>query len=545
MPATVSELGARVRRKLGLGIIPQSSITTDTTTFTLLDVAQQALREMGIPVQQPSRPAASPAVGLDDLASRTQRAVGLSPIASTDAHLVNSYVDVSTIAVQALALCGVNPLGAGAAAAIGTVTSAAIATQALAKLGVFASDETPDATNLAFVVGIFSEVFNDATQSGLIAWGIESNPTYAQGALVQMTMARAGSAYGRPQTQAEYDAGFLQLWRLALSGPPGRARAEQAVFGVHDRMAQLGYADWPSTLVPDRAQAPYAALAAADLLPQFMALRPGMAEDASARAAAVAPIQAAAQAAMETLRRMALSGAYGHQLAAAKVAAAHDAMAALGYVSWPLTAVPAAHAEDYVALAVVTLGPQVGRDPAQREADAAAATAAQGRLKRAAQVAAAQDLAGGRVVEVLTELKAANLADWDADEVPATYFTSLVQLVRVSLAPSFDEKYDPVAYELTMKRIRAIAMAGPAGQALAEQKVRAVHANLDARGKVRWSLFDVPDYAEEPYVFMAASLLAPECDHPPVPQWWQEGETMLARLTVLPSRGRPVRAVYF
>ena len=88
-------------------------------------------------------------------------------------------------------------------------------------------------------------------------------------------------------------------------------------------------------------------------------------------------------------------------------------------------------------------------------------------------------------------------------------------------------------------------MGGPAGQALAEQKVRAVHYDLDVRGKVRWSLFDIPDFAEEPYVYMAAYLLSPECGMKADPNWWIEPEKQVDRAVAVPASREPVRATYF
>lgn len=88
-------------------------------------------------------------------------------------------------------------------------------------------------------------------------------------------------------------------------------------------------------------------------------------------------------------------------------------------------------------------------------------------------------------------------------------------------------------------------MGGAAGQALAEQKIRAVHATMDARGKTRWSLYDLPDYAEEPYVLLAAVLLAPEVDVQANPAWQMQAEADLARIVSMPTAGRPVQACYF
>jgi hypothetical protein len=88
-------------------------------------------------------------------------------------------------------------------------------------------------------------------------------------------------------------------------------------------------------------------------------------------------------------------------------------------------------------------------------------------------------------------------------------------------------------------------MGGPAGQALAEQKIRAVQYSLEARGRARWTLFDIPSWAEEPLVLMAATLLAPECGVKADPNWYAAAEMDLMRIVSLPSERQPVRATYF
>jgi hypothetical protein len=216
--------------------------------------------------------------------------------------------------------------------------------------------------------------------------------------------------------------------------------------------------------------------------------------------------------------------------------------------------VPAARAEDYVEMAKAVLAPAVdpGRGADMRQADAAAADAARGRVVRAAQVAMAQELAADRISTMQSELSAANLVSWQANAIPASVADAFVQAAVNSAKPSFGGEFDPRAYEMAMKRVRAVAMGGAAGQALAEQKIKAVHMDLDARGKVLWSLFDLPDYAEEPYVLMAGFLLAPECADivdantlRASASWGAQGEMMLARVRSLASDGRRVMAEYF
>lgn len=50
--------------------------------------------------------------------------------------------------------------------------------------------------------------------------------------------------------------------------------------------------------------------------------------------------------------------------------------------------------------------------------------------------------------------------------------------------------------------------------ALARQKLAAVHESLRAHELLRWTEKDVPAFAQEPYVIMAAFLAAPEFGKP-------------------------------
>jgi hypothetical protein len=81
-------------------------------------------------------------------------------------------------------------------------------------------------------------------------------------------------------------------------------------------------------------------------------------------------------------------------------------------------------------------------------------------------------------------------------------------------------------------------------QMLAEQKVRAVHYSLEARGRVRWTLSSIPDFAEEPYTLLAAMLMAPEVGAKADPSW-ALAEQDLIRIVSLGSEREPIRATYF
>ena len=80
---------------------------------------------------------------------------------------------------------------------------------------------------------------------------------------------------------------------------------------------------------------------------------------------------------------------------------------------------------------------------------------------------------------------------------------------------------------------------------LATEAVMAVHADLAARGKLRWSSADIPQAAEQPYVLLAAFKLGPEFDRQVAPTDVVMAEKALARMIALPTSGERTPAQYF
>lgn len=81
-------------------------------------------------------------------------------------------------------------------------------------------------------------------------------------------------------------------------------------------------------------------------------------------------------------------------------------------------------------------------------------------------------------------------------------------------------------------------------QELVVNKLRAVHAYLREEGLLRWTMQDIPDYAEEPYVMMAAFLAQEDFGRTVLPANWSGGLSLIQSAVSLPSTG-PVRAEYF
>lgn len=341
---------------------------------------------------------------------------------------------------------------------------------------------------------------------------------------VDLIASTSGRTFTQFQTATKT---LLKLAVMASDEPPlsqDLALAVEKVAAVHDGLVAMDLVTWGPDAVPASVVEYYVVMAANLVAPEFG--KPSSLE--------------ALNGARDTIRMMALSGARGQALAEEKVQSSHDALNVQGLVYWPVWAVPAAFAEDYVTMAAAQLAPVMGK-PADKEG----AVAAEARVRRAGMIRGATDRALRSVQAVHAEMQGLGLVSWSLDAIPGSMSQAYAAAATVLMGEEDGKPLDAAAYSVQMMRVRMLAMGGPAGQALAEQKVRAVHASLDARGRTRWTLWDVPDFAEEPYVFMAATLLAPEIGMKADPSWWAQAEADLIRINSIPTNHEPVRACYF
>lgn len=100
---------------------------------------------------------------------------------------------------------------------------------------------------------------------------------------------------------------------------------------------------------------------------------------------------------------------------------------------------------------------------------------------------------------------------------------------------------------LQQLQILGVGQSASAEEKLAAlQKIQAVHASIEKDERVRWTLQRVPLAAQEPYVLMAAFLLAPQFPQVnDVSNWWQWGQTEINRLVSNNSDDLPTRTEYF
>lgn len=76
------------------------------------------------------------------------------------------------------------------------------------------------------------------------------------------------------------------------------------------------------------------------------------------------------------------------------------------------------------------------------------------------------------------------------------------------------------------------------------EKLTAVHASLKKEDVLFWTANNIPDFAEEPYVAMAAFLAGPDYTKPVPIDLWQYGMSEIRKAVQLKSVER-VRAEYF
>ena len=226
------------------------------------------------------------------------------------------------------------------------------------------------------------------------------------------------------------------------------------------------------------------------------------------------------------------------QAATDKVLAVHEALNALGLVPWTLAAIPARAAEHYVIMTAQLLGPAFGKP-----GDMALFAAAQEVLRlQALSGPRAQSIAEEKVAEVHDALNAQGIVSWPLTAIPQAVVAEYAALAANLLAPVYGKPGADVSG--AEARIRKASLLARAPE-IAAQAVLDVHTMLDARGKIRWGLADLPDYAEGPYVMLAANVAAPFFGLPQDQIADARAMRELAQVTSIGSAGGPVRAEYY
>lgn len=527
MTATVAQLAARALKKVGLSPVAVADRPTAASTVSLALIAARALRMVGAnPVAEADAASNSGTVTVTALGNRVLQRLGFNPVAVASKPSAGTNQSVTLIADRALRLLGANPIAeASAASNSGTVTVANIATRALRRLAVVDAEETPATADQTLAETDVTAVHEQLAAINYVTWASSAIPTYAAEWYVIMAADRLKPAFGMTPSADEYMAAREACRLAAMSGATGQALAETEVNAAHQAANALGLVTFTTSAIPEGVAVYYARMAAVALDAAY-----GKQFD-----------QAAYDAALMALRRQILSSSTGQTLAETKISAVHEALAASNIVTWASSAIPNYAAEQYVVLAANLLAPTAGM-----AVDVPAGDAAMASLRVIAlSGAAGQTLAEAEVTSAHQALNSLGYVPWASSAIPEQVAPHYATMAAVRLSPAYGKPMDEAAWQTAVDMVRRYTMSGSVGQAIAEEKVRAAHIDLDARGLTRWDLLSLPDYAEEAYVLMAAELLAAEVGQPPFNGGVQTGERMIRRVIQLPSARASTKAVFY
>lgn len=525
MTATVTQLAARALRKLGIALIADASRPVTAPTATVADVVSDMLIQMGIP----SPPLAG--IGTVSVSDMARSALLRLDIPLPVAAAIGT-VSVAEIAARALRTVGANPAAITAGIGTGTTwTVTQVATAALVRLAVVAPDDTPGAADQADALARATAVHDMLVATDMVTWASTLIPDAAVEFYVVMTAQLIAPGHGKPLSVEVFAGAQAMVRQLALSGAYGQALAEAKVAAVHEELNTLGIVSWLVSAIPAAYSECYVRMVGALLHPIYKAETP---EEKTAGAAMYAASIA------EVRRGVLISGAA--TTAAAKVNVVHEELNAQGLVTWLVSAVPTAYAEHYVMMAEILLRPIYKPDAPDGLAAYAALIAA---VRRTTTLIGVVARATQQVVEIHAQLNDLGIVSWTSNEIPASVKDTYSVMAASKMTAEGGKPATPAEYADLIQAVRRVSMGGAAGQALAEQKVKAVHYLLESEGRVRWTLFDIPLAAEEPYVFMTAALLGPEVGEKVDPSWWEAADHSLSRIISLPSSGQRVTAEYF
>jgi hypothetical protein len=452
-------------------------------------------------------------------------------------------------------------------------------------------------------------VHEELNAFGFVTWTANTIPAALQEHYAMLASSMMVAEGGKALSPEEFAGVIERIRMLVLSGPQGLLLAEAKIASAHEELNALALVSWPITAIPSAEAEHYVRLAALLLAPIYKRMAPAeIAANAAAYAGAIAEVQHAAllrgvqvrasarvvlvhellnqlgfvtwtsdqipsslvdlyarlvssmmeaeggkalsteefAAVVQRVKMIVLSGQLGLTLAEVKVAAVHDELVALSLVPWSINAVPTAAADYYAELTASKLWPiYKPESPEDREANLKTDSVIRAALTRAAFLIGATARAINHINVVHEELNALSLVTWTSDTIPASASDCYRAMASAKMVAEGGKPLPLPEYEGWVQRVRMIAMGGPAGQALAEQKVLAVHYSLEARGRIRFTIYDIPDWAWEPYVLKAATLLGPECFVKVDPMWDMQAERELMRIVQLPSGGEPVQVDYF
>lgn len=236
------------------------------------------------------------------------------------------------------------------------------------------------------------------------------------------------------------------------------------------------------------------------------------------------------------------TGSDDDRLAASeKIKRVHSLVFGQGLASWTLETIPNYAAESYIIMSAELLAPTFGK-----ATDFQAYAMAEGKVQlMALRRGSGQTIGEEKIRSTHAMLAGLGLVDYSLTATPRSMAGVYIDAAAASLAPLFGGQAIPDAVPRAEAMARRAAMAREPGQKLAEEAVRATHRQLAAEGMTRWVLQDLPSWAEEPYVTIASTILAPRALMPVDMVAMEMARRDLRRVTMLRSAGEPVRREYF
>lgn len=197
-------------------------------------------------------------------------------------------------------------------------------------------------------------------------------------------------------------------------------------------------------------------------------------------------------------------------------------------------------------VAIVPLADRPGLDERIAPATIAADALVQLGVISAEEVPSADDqaLSLSKVRAVQDSLTSQAIVWWDNTGIPRAVQQEYTSLAALSMAMSFGKPSDPQQTALLETRVRRMALVLSAPD-IATKAITSVHADLAARGRVRWSIEDIPSAAEQPYVTLAAFQLAPLFEQQGNAAEVVQATRQLAQIIALPTSGERVQVEYF
>lgn len=497
MAATVTELGARVLRRLGVVAVAAADRPSVTATSTVTDIAGRALQSLGIIVTAAERPALTGTVTVADLAERALEGLGVV-VPESERPLLSTTATVTEIGTRALQHLGVAVAAADRPATATTSTVTDIAERALQSLGVV----VPASARPAVGTALAADIAERALQNLGIVVPEADRPVNTATVTITALAERALQALDVPVPASSWPASsattaaatiateaLVRLGVVASDETPSttdQALALTAVTNIHETLIRRGLVTWALAAIPAGVAQDYALLAVLQLATSF-----GKQGDGNQR-----PIIEARIGWSSLVQR-------AQALAEARVTAIHAGLVAAGLAGYANSAIPASVAEPYVQLLTIELAPVFGK-----QADPGRAQQWEGMIRRDALTRRAQTDAVGIVAAVHGRLVALGIVDWASSAIPASVAEDYADLIANDYGPAAGVQRDRSGEQVIEQRIRYMAQVSRA-QAVAEAKVAAIHEGLVRAGLAAYASTAIPRGLSEDYAQLVAIDLAP------------------------------------